>query len=269
MDQIAEVSDSAAATNLTYLDVAGSIGTDLFYNTTNYVPGYYRPGEVLCRMFIADGVYNLPIESVTEWSVASDTSGTFLTSEITGTHMEINFIVKFTYNNQQYQALVGNISNGYIVLDIAKVNQNIPTTQSKSNTGVVQSQQETQARKTKTSAAPETSPAVSKAPTAPETSAPETSATPAPETSAVAPETSPVVPETTEPTVPKTSTAAPETNAHTEPANIENETIKGYEYQPGYVYIPGLGYLPDGGGGVNILGSDSFDINNPGEQIGH
>jgi hypothetical protein len=116
LDQYDEATKQVKATELKFDDVAGSIGTDLFYQ--NELVGVYRSGDLLLQRFVAYGLYSADVNQLSGWSIDAGNNREFAANK--DLKIEVNFVVKFTLNNLKYEALIGNINNEYRVLDIVR-----------------------------------------------------------------------------------------------------------------------------------------------------
>lgn len=101
--------------NLTVLDVSGSIGETVFEQFENFSTEGYTTEKELLGHLIGYGLYGVDVEGISDWSVQADNVYKFLDGEI---DFEINFDVLFNNNGVNYMALIGNVDGQYRVIDI-------------------------------------------------------------------------------------------------------------------------------------------------------
>lgn len=124
--------------NLTYNNVAGSMGTDIF---DNQPMGQFRTDSTMLMNMIVNSIYEFDVNAMSGFWVDPSNNRKFVDGmEI---QWDVNFGVNFNYGGQHYEALIGNRNGEYVVLDIIKggdasstiVNSAPPVDQGKTPTG--------------------------------------------------------------------------------------------------------------------------------------
>lgn len=115
MELVPEDMTLSVDSNLTVLDVSGSIGETVFEQFENFSTEGYTTEKELLGHLIGYGLYGADVDEISDWSVQADNIYKFLDGEI---DFEINFDVLFNNNGVNYMALIGNVDGQYRVIDI-------------------------------------------------------------------------------------------------------------------------------------------------------
>lgn len=102
--------------NWTYVDISGAIGGLLFYGK-NPASSLFERSDML-KNFVSNGVYSFDVELLDDFTVSEAFDMIFVDCE-TGNY-DVNFEISMIYRGQEWVALVGNINDGYRVLDVVR-----------------------------------------------------------------------------------------------------------------------------------------------------
>lgn len=102
--------------NWTYVDISGAIGGLLFYGK-NPASSLFETSDML-KNFVSNGVYSFDVELLDDFTVSEAFDMIFVDCE-TGNY-DVNFEISMMYRGQEWVALVGNVNDGYRVLDVVK-----------------------------------------------------------------------------------------------------------------------------------------------------
>lgn len=101
--------------DLTYNNVAGSMGTDIFNDDPM---GQFRTGDTMLMNMVINGIYSFDTNFKGDFWVDPSNNRKFVDGK--ESQWDVNFGVHFNYDSQSFKALIGNMNNEYIVLDILK-----------------------------------------------------------------------------------------------------------------------------------------------------